>query len=245
MHNPDFSTGQLVYAISVDLCGSTKRGLALPTYMNDRFNHGIMCHLDENLSKLDLATAITKCTGDGWLVMTEVPESIFALCALAIILREGFKDALHELTGIPGESIPLLRICIGAGRDIRVVMPDKRTDWMGDSARRTVRMEQLCMPGEILVCEQIRSYAAREFHFQALEVDKRVEELGRRRGEFRWEEEFPVWILKELCEQYFPVDSTAGDITQVSSPQWHACLLDELRRRRRAGRYPDQLSEAA
>ncbi|MFC2081940.1 hypothetical protein ACFLR0_02025, partial [Candidatus Bipolaricaulota bacterium] len=88
-------------------------------------------------------------------------------------------------------------------------MPDKRVDWMGDSARRATRMEQLCKPDEILVCEQVRSYTAREFEFDALNVRQRFQKLRRRKRDICWEENFSVWILKDLIGRCSASDATS------------------------------------
>lgn len=79
-----------------------------------------------------------KFTGDGWLIMTSEEERVPALCCLATIMAERFKEDMATRTHLKGDRIPALRMAICSGRDIRVELPDGRTDWVGDSARSTV-----------------------------------------------------------------------------------------------------------
>jgi len=227
-------TEKRVLAACMDLCGSTERGLGLPEYLNDQFNFHTVEHLRQNIDGIGLVNTITKCTGDGWLVMTDDPANVFALCALSMIVGRFFQEDLSERTGIPKGHIPQVRVGIGAGRDIAVKMPDGRPDWMGDSARRVARMHQICKPGEILVCEEIRSSALRSFEFQRLDFGERLEELGLIPDDLQWEEDFSIWVLKDLSQTYYTSDFEVQQISDVESQQWLVYLLERLGRATRA-----------
>ena len=89
------------------------------------------------------------------------------------------------------------------------------------------------MPDEILICQQIRSYTAREFKYKALDVRERLLRLGRERHAPRWEEGFSVWILKRPSPQCL----TASDLCIAENArsyiaQWRDCLVEELGRAR-------------
>jgi len=227
-------TEKRVLAACMDLCGSTERGLGLPEYLNDQFNFHTVEHLRRNIDGIGLVNTITKCTGDGWLVMTDDPANVFALCALSMIAGRFFQEDLSERTGIPKGHIPQVRVGIGAGRDIAVKMPDGRPDWMGDSARRAARMHQICKPGEILVCEEIRSSALRSFEFQRLDFGERLEELGLIPDDLQWEEDFSIWVLKDLSQTYYTSDFEVQQVSYVESQQWLVYLLERLGRATRA-----------
>jgi len=183
----------LVYCLSVDLDGSTDAGIALSTGQLDSFNRSFVEQIKPHLKNLELTDALVKFTGDGWLLMTDdVEDGVPALCCLSTILANGFQDEMSRETGIVIDKIPPLRIAICAGRDLRVRLPDERTDWVGDSARRAVRASGYCSPNEILIDETIRYIVFRDFATNPVDIERRHQQPK------KTEEIFPLHVLGEV-----------------------------------------------
>jgi len=171
---------ETVYCLSIDLIDSTKAGLDRTTHQNDRFNEALVEQINPHLEQLDLESALLKFTGDGWLVMSTVKQ-LPALCCLALIQARRFQVEMSNLTGIEARKIPRLKIAVCAGRDVSVKLPDGRSDWVGDSARRAVRASGYCgtpdkgeQPNEILVDETVRVAVQRDFDFNEADMSKRT-----------------------------------------------------------------------
>jgi tetratricopeptide (TPR) repeat protein/class 3 adenylate cyclase len=175
-------SGKFVFCLSIDMIGSTKAGLKFTTKQRDRFNIQVVNQIRPHLEKLGLTQSLVKFTGDGWLVMTDEPDELLALCCLATIMAHRFKEEISEGTGISTDRIPSLRLAIHSGRDIRVELPDGRKDWVGDSVRRAVMASAICYPNEILISESVRGITTLEFHVESVNIKERPKPL-------KWEED--------------------------------------------------------
>jgi hypothetical protein len=172
---------EVVYCLYIDLIGSTKAGLSRTTQPNYKFNSALVDQIMPHLESLDLMDTLVKFTGDGWLVMTNIVDQLPALCCLALIQAKRFQPEMSERTGTDPAMIPPFRIALCAGRDVSVTLPNNRSDWVGDSARRAVRAAGYCgtlkektSTNEILVDETVRVNVLRDFYFEDAEMAKRV-----------------------------------------------------------------------
>ena len=149
-------TAHIVTCLCVDFIGSTQFGLHLTSEQLDRFNTALVGQIKPHLDKLGLAASLLKFAGDGWLVMSHEPSKVSALCCLAAVMASRFQEEMGQLTTIPQNSLPGLRLAICSGRDIPVHLPDGRSDWVGDSARRAVRSAQWCAANQVLIDQSVR-----------------------------------------------------------------------------------------
>ncbi|MCD5417690.1 hypothetical protein LR021_05010 [Candidatus Bipolaricaulota bacterium] len=170
-YSPEEHSVGFVFCLSIDLIGSTEAGLKLTTQRLDSFNISLVNQIRPHLEKLGLTDALIKFTGDGWLVMTEKPKKVSALCCLATIMATRFQDEMSQKTGIVKDKIPSLRLGICSGRDIRVELPDGRKDWVGHSARRATRASGCCLPNEILINASVYDGAFRNFVVDRKPID--------------------------------------------------------------------------
>lgn len=162
-----------VHCLCMDLIGSTRAGMEIPTSRLDRFNRSLVEQIKPHVEKLHLTDVLMKFTGDGWLFMTAEPGKVGALCCLATIMANRFQVEMAESTGMATDSIPSLRLAICSGRDISVELPDGRKDWLGDSARRATRTSKCCLPNEILMDEPVRYLVWRDFAVERVDVGQR------------------------------------------------------------------------
>ena len=58
---------KFIYCLSIDMIGSTKAGLEMPTSMIDRFNREFVGQIKPHLEQLELHDVLIKYGGDGWL----------------------------------------------------------------------------------------------------------------------------------------------------------------------------------
>jgi hypothetical protein len=105
-----------------------------------------------------------------------------------------FQDEMSEKSGIAIDYVPPLRLAICSGRDIQVELPDGRTDWVGDSARRAKRASEYCLPNEIIIDEPVRYFVFRDFNINHIDIKQRPPEYQPK----KMEEEFPVYVLGKL-----------------------------------------------
>ena len=228
-----------IYCLCIDMIGSTEAGLELPTRLFDRFNQELVEQIKPHLEKLELTDALLKFTGDGWLLMTHEEKKVPALCCLATIMANRFQDEMAQRTSIPRERIPGLHLAICSGRDVRVQLPDGRTDWVGDSARRAVRASGHCLPNEILVDEPVRYCVLRDFDIERLDVQERAV----RHHPKKMEEEFPLSRLGELRSEAASASDAPGCFVytlEVLGKAGEAQALAE----EAAGRLVDKASKA-
>jgi class 3 adenylate cyclase len=176
-------SAHFVSCLAIDLIGSTRVGLDLTTAMLDRFNISLVEQINPHLQALGLENCLVKFTGDGWLIMTPDANEVPALCCLALIVANGFQREMARVTDIERERIPALRLAICSGRDVPIRMPDGRGDWVGDSARRAVRISGYCFPNEILIDEPIRLHAFRDFNVKSADIQHRPPEYRPKRME--------------------------------------------------------------
>jgi hypothetical protein len=194
----------LVHCLCIDMIGSTKAGFKLLTYQFDTFNRAFIEQIAPHLKELQLNNSLLKFTGDGWLLMTDKEDSVPALCCLATIMAKKFKSEMSIKTGIKEEKIPLLRLAICSGRDIRIELPNGNIDWVGDSARRSVRATQHCLPNEILIDEPVRCCIFRDFETKGVRLKARQKKgIGR-----KIEENFPVYTLGKLKTKEVSAETT-------------------------------------
>jgi tetratricopeptide (TPR) repeat protein len=185
---------RLVYCLCMDLIGSTQAGLQLTTQRLDRFNAALIEQIQPHVDYLGLGDALIKFTGDGWLVMTEAPDSVPGLCCLAVIMANRFQEEMSQKTGIAVDHIPALRLTVCCGRDIRVELAGGGWDWAGDSARRATRASGYCYPNEILIDETVRLHVFRDFQLADAALEDRPPEYRPKRVE----EPIPLHTLRGL-----------------------------------------------
>ena len=237
-HREEDRMVRLIYCLSMDLIASTEAGLRMITRKLDSFNLSLVEQISPHIEKLELTDSLVKFTGDGWLLMTDDPDNVPALCCLATIMANRFQDEMSKRTGIAMDSIPSLRISICAGRDIRVKLPDGRTDSVGDSARRAVRASGYCQPNEILIDETVRYFVFRDFDVSPIDAEQRPLECQPKKTE----EAFTLYVLGDLKPEvvaeseapgYFVYTLDAigkGDEAAVVAQQGEVRLIDAATR---------------
>ena len=190
---------EVVYCLCIDLIDSTRAGLSRTTQQNDQFNLAFVKQLSPHWESLVLEDTSVKFTGDGWLFMTNSVEQLRALCCLALLQAKRFQMEMSELTGAGPDQIPGLRIALCGGYDVSVLLPDGRSDWVGDSGRRAVRAAGYCgtlrkktPPNEILLDEMVRLAVQRDFCIEDAEMPQRDSATKPS------EEELVLWQLKRL-----------------------------------------------
>jgi len=212
------------------MIGSTKAGLKLNTRQFDLFNQSLVEQIKPHIKSLDLAEELLKFTGDGWLLMTDQEKHVPSLCCLATIMAHKFQDDMVQKTSIPPDKIPALRLAVCAGRDIRVVLPDGRTDWIGDSARRAVRATQFCEPQQILIDESIRYHVLRDFDIKPKDIDESSVENTPKKSE----EIFVLHILGPLKTE------TAAD---SKNPEYFVYTFDVIGNIKKAQKVAQKVSK--
>lgn len=165
---------RLTLCLAMDLKGSTRSGLELPTKRLDRFNLALINQLTPHLRTVGLDDAVVKFTGDGWLVMSDEQDHVAPLCCLARIMGQRFQEEIAESSGIGMENIPALRLAICSGRDLAVVLPDGQRDFVGASVRRAVRACQLCADNETLVDDTVRTWIQQDFLTMRITLEERL-----------------------------------------------------------------------
>jgi tetratricopeptide (TPR) repeat protein len=181
--HPSQFAARRVYCLCIDMIGSTQAGLNLTTPKFDRFNRSLVEQIQPHLKKLDLTNALLKFTGDGWLLLTDDEAQVPALCCLSTVMANRFKKEMSTLTGIAEDRIPSLRLAICSGRDLPVVLPDGRNDWVGDSACRANRTSGYCQSNQILLDGSVRDWVLREFEITELDISHLPSECRPKRDE--------------------------------------------------------------
>ncbi len=229
----DQDQGRLVFCLCVDMIGSTECTRGFSTALLDCFNRLLVDQIKPHLQKLQLHHALAKFTGDGWIVMTPDSRKISALCCLATIMANRFQYEMHDkiqkCANINVEHIPKLRLAVCSGRDINVELPDGRSDWVGDSARKATRASGWCYPNDIIIDDTIRTAVSRDF---CIELDN-VEECTDRKAE-KWEEDFSLHLLGDL---------KPGVAAESSAPERFVYTLDVLEEKDKAEYLVDQVSQ--
>ena len=189
---------QAAYGL-LPVCGphwTTASGRELSTRELDRFNRSLVAQIEPHWEKLELQDVLLKFTGDGWLLVTHDDQKAESLCCLATIMAHKFHEEMARSCQLSLERIPGLRLAIGSGRDLRVVLPNGQVDYVGDSVRRAVRAlgwyDRTVEPAEILVCETIRQLVDRDFVVGPKDVTRT------RHKPKKAEEVFPLYVLGEL-----------------------------------------------
>jgi len=219
-----------VYCLCIDMIGSTKAGLELPSRQYDKFNRALVEQIKPHWEALDLTGGLLKFTGDGWRLMTNDPGKVPALCCLAMIMARGFQDEMSERTSIPAERIPPLRLAVCAGRDIRVELPDGRQDWVGDSVRRAVRAAGYCFANEIIIDTPVKYVVLRDFAITDVDVEGRTKE-GK---PVKAEEKLDLHVLGDLKTEA---------ATDSEAPEYYVYALEVMGKGEEAGRMTKEVSE--
>jgi TPR repeat protein len=219
-----------VYCLSIDLMSSTESGLKIPTRTHDNFNLSLVQQITPHLENLELLDALIKFTGDGWLIITDDPNKVPALCCLATIMANKFQDEMSLKSGIPIDKIPPLRLTICCGRDMAVQLPDKRKDWVGDSARRAVRASGYCLPNEILIDEPIRYNIFRDFDVEPVDLQQRALQYYPKKVE----ETFPLYTLGQLKSDI---------LAESQAPEYFTYALSIIGKLKEAAKVAKQVSE--
>lgn len=218
---------KIVFCLSMDLISSTKTGLKLSTQNLDKFNIALVNQIKPHLEKLDLNNVLIKFTGDGWILMTDQPEKVPALCCFATIMANRFQEEMSKTTGIAIDHIPSLRLAICFGRDIYIKLPDGRKDWVGDSARRATRASGFCYPNEIIIDETVRGIVFRDFDINIVDVKQRPPPL-------KMEEELTLYGLED------PKIANAAD---SEAPEYFVYTLSAIGKLEDAEKVAQQVSE--
>jgi tetratricopeptide (TPR) repeat protein len=227
--------GNFVFCLSIDLIGSTQKGLELFTWQRNAFNRKFVEQIKPHLLALDLMKSLVKFTGDGWLIMEsskDVYNVVLTLCCLAQRMVFNFKKEMCKGSKFFADAIPSLRITIHSGLDIRVKLPDGRSDWVGDSARKAVRASAICYPNEILVGETVRQIVQREFHFDRVNIEERC---GNNKPK-KWEQDIePLFTLGD-----FRKDGLEDDL---EVPEYIIDTLAKIGKEKEAVEMHSQVSE--
>ncbi len=170
--SPSHGEACLVHCLCIDLEKSGQAGAAMPTEQWDRFNLSLAKYLRPVVDDLGLQDSVIKFMGDGWLVFSSDVEQVRALCCLALIVARRFQDGLSKSVDMRPEDVPPPRLSICQGRDLLVVLPDGRKDWVGDSARRATRVCICPEPKEIIVDDATRTIVSRDFHNAPVDLGK-------------------------------------------------------------------------
>ena len=171
-----------VACLCVDMIGSTSASLGLISPRNCLFLQAVVAQIEPHLANCGLRDAVVKFTGDGWLIFAPCdraderpPEGVCALCSLATVLAHTFRDDVARISGEIAEAadggplplaldeIPHLRLGMAEGYDIELRLPNGQLDYLGDSARRAVRVARKCQPDEILVSQPVLELVEHEF----------------------------------------------------------------------------------
>jgi pentatricopeptide repeat protein len=222
------ASGKEVYCLCIDLIGSTAFGLELNKRQLDLFNRALVSQLNPHIKSVGLEETLVKFTGDGWLVISDDVDLLPSLCCLGLIMSEKFQAEIAAFTGLEQDRIPKLRIAICFGRDVKVELPDGRTDWVGDSARRATRAADYCSPNEILIDETVRNIVFRDF------VTERFDHKNSSFQPKRVEEEFSLYRLSAIK------DATAAD---TASPEYFINTLEIIGKHREAVNWAETAAE--
>ncbi len=168
--------------------------MKLSTRKLDLFNISLVEQIKPHLESLELTDVLVKFTGDGWLLMTDDVDRVPALCCLSTIMANRFQDEMNRETGIDIDKIPLLKITICSGRDVRVTLPDGGIDWVGDSVRRAVRASEWCSRSHnaILIDDAIRGIVFRDFATKLVDTEQLPQQPE------KMEELFTVHVLGNI-----------------------------------------------
>jgi len=219
MDNKEYSLEKgwmgVVYCLCVDMIQSTEYALKRTTQDQNRFNNYLVKQINPHIRNLALEDSNIQFTGDGWLVMTEKEYKVPALCCFAMILSKRFQDEMAFYTGLEKGSISALRLAIGSGVDMSVVLPDGSRHWVGDSARRSVRAASVCHENEVLVDYSVLRNVLDDFDIQPINMDERkAEGLG-----LKMEEALHLHTLKSLTPK----------ITEDSEhPEWFTYTMGTI-----------------
>ena len=143
-----------ILCLVIDIVSSATKAKKRTAEGNRKFYKSLVLQIYPHLEELDLleASETLKFTGDGWMIMSGANENkAVALCCLALIMRHNFKSEMTKLTG-RSESLSL-RITICSGHDFKLGIPiggggSQMADWVGDSARRAVRLQDCVKEGK-------------------------------------------------------------------------------------------------
>lgn len=223
-------SARLTLCLAMDLKGSTKSGLELPTKRLDSFNLALVNQLTPHLHSVQLEHSVVKFTGDGWLVMSDDQDHVAPLCCLARIMGQRFQREMSDESGIPLERIPALRLAVCSGRDLPVILHDGQRDFVGASVRRAVRACQLCLDNEILVDDTVRTWIQQDFLTQRVSLEERLKS----NPEAKMEDDIVLHVLDKL-----KVESGSDP----DAPSYFVYTLSLVGSQDAAGKLADEVSD--
>lgn len=168
-----FDRRHLVYCLSIHMsepATSARTAGEAELARQDRFNVILAEHLKPHIRNLQLSDIFIKFTGNGFLLMTDLPDRVSALSCLGLILAESFNDEVARTFGIAQNRLPALRISLFSGRDRRINMPDGRREWVGDSLRKAAQLAMVEHAEKVLVDESAISLVRGEFNVERLDA---------------------------------------------------------------------------
>src|SRR5690606_14611924 len=81
---------QEVYALYIDMIGSTKFRLSLNSYQLMEFDTAFVEQIGRYIARLQIEDAVIKFTGDGWLLMKPGANAIASFSSLALAMASNF-----------------------------------------------------------------------------------------------------------------------------------------------------------
>lgn len=168
-----FDRRHLVYCLSIHMsepATSARTVGEAELARQDRFNIILAEHLKPHIRNLQLSDIFIKFTGNGFLLMTDLPDRVPALGCLGLILAESFNDEVARSFGIAQNRLPELRISLFSGRDRRISMPDGRREWVGDSLRKAAQLAMVEDTEKVLVDELVISLVQGEFKVEGVDA---------------------------------------------------------------------------
>ncbi len=227
----DKPTARQTLCLSMDLKRSTATSIRLSTNLADRLSLALVAQLRPHLLSVGLEGILVKFTGDGWLLLTEDSDHAAPLCCLAMILSQCFRSEVSEMSGIEIEKIPPLRLAICWARDIPIVLPDGSRDYLGDSARLSVRTAQFCRDNEILIDHTVFDWIYHDFITEPVGMMERMSEAP----EARFEQTRQLYRLVEL---------KAEAAQEADAPVCYVNTLETIGRTAEANALAERISES-
>jgi len=190
-----YTQAPFVFCLSISLTDTTGVDPHSFTSRQDRFNALLAEQIKFHLESLGLDDALLKFTDNGWLLMTDKPEKVTALCCLSAIITGKLRDEMSRATGIVADRVPSLRLAICSGRGRSIQLPDGRRDWVSDSARKAISLSGGCLPNEVLIDEIVNGHVSGSFGTRPAGIGQRTP--GIQPGKSA-EETFATYALGEL-----------------------------------------------
>jgi tetratricopeptide (TPR) repeat protein len=190
-----FNRLHLVYCLSIhtlESATSERETSEAALARQDRFNVILAEHLKPHIKNLRLSDIFVKFTGKGFLLMTDMSDSVPALSCLGVILARTFNDEVAQTFGIAQKRLPALRISLFSGHDRRIEMPDGRREWVGDSIRKAAHLAMSPHTNKVLVDDSVRSLLQGGFKAERFDAALGTD------ADSGSEAAAPGWVLSQL-----------------------------------------------